>query len=427
MDYIGVKILRREYRFRVGVLLVSGLGGIAGVTSCLTDFPPPLEDGGTVDTTDPSISDEPDADVSSSTGGSNSSEELPEGGVVSPVGPDQTDSGTDSESTSNPTVSPTTSGDAHVPIECPSGTTECDGECVPGNSCCETSCELSNATTECRDGQCVILACAERFVDCDGVFDNGCEQDMAAEDAPVASVNDPFLIPRLDFDTDISEIDYRAWAGVPRFTLASGCGTCETTEPPPRVPAITPSVNRGKVPGRSDLDANYALAWDETGLWVNLVVVDNELLSADDVTQADGDPRRYDNLMFVWEPSAGSSNPGTGDDHIAFIGIDERVVDWRDTNTDGIAVSVKGTGQCRSIHAYFSRQYLFRSNGGAPSTFSPGDRHGVVIAYNDFDFASGTKNAQREHVVFGVDMTFASGTDYFQGERTLPQIQLIEP
>lgn len=426
MDYISTKISRGVYGLKGGILLATGLSGIAGFTGCLTDFPPPLEDAGTVDTTDTSATGDPDADVSESSGTSTSVDEMPEGGVVSPVGPDQTDSGTDSDSTGDPSVSPTTSGDAYVPVECPPGSTECDGECVAGNSCCATSCEVSNATTECRDGQCVIVACAERFVDCDGAFDNGCEQDMAVEDAPVASVNEPFLVPRFDFDTDISEIDHRAWIGVPRFELASGCGTCETNEPPPDVPAITPSVNRGKVPGRSDLDANYALAWDETGLWVNLVVVDNELLSADDVPSADGDPRRYDNLMFVWEPSAGSSNPGTGDDHIAFIGIDERIVDWRDANTEGIAVSVKGTGQCRSIHAYFSRQYLFRSNGGAPSTFSPGDRHGVAIAYNDFDYEPGTAVAEREHVVFGVDMTFSSGTDYFQGERTLPQLQ-IEP
>ncbi len=236
-----------------------------------------------------------------------------------------------------------------------------------------------------------------------------------------------FSIQPLDFDTDIEEIDYRAWQGLPRYALASGCGTCESTSVPPEVPPVTPSVNLGKVPGPSDLKASYALAWDDTGLWVNLVVVDNELLSDAEVPSADGDARRYDNLMVVWDPNAGSSNPGTGDDHIAFIGIDERVVDWRDANTDGIAVAVKGTGQCRSIHAYFSRQYLFGSNGSAPNTFEPGDRHGLVVAYNDFDFEPDTTTAEREHVVFGVDMTFASGTDYFQGERTLPQVQLTGP
>lgn len=428
MAYIGDKI-HRGVRWRgVATFLGPSFAGLGGLSGCLTDFPPPLEDGGTVTSSEPEPTQEPDAAVSE-TSGSSGSNPRPEGGVDQPDASETTDdSGMSTQDTTDvSSVAPTGSEDAQVPIECPSGTTECNGTCTPGNSCCATSCEASNATTECRDQECVIVECTSEFVDCDGNFDNGCEQDMAADEAPVASVDEPFLVPPFDFDTDIRDIDYRAWQGIPRFQLASGCGTCEPTTAPPDVPPITPSGNRGKVPGQSDLKANYALAWDETGLWVNLVVVDNEVLGDADVSTADGDPRQYDNLMVVWDPTAGSSNPGTGDDHIAFIGVDERLVDWRDENTDGISVAVKGVGQCRSIHAYFPRPYLFGSDGSAPPTFEPGDRHGLVVAYNDFDFEPETTIAEREHVVFGVDMTFGSGADYFQGERTLPQVELTGP
>jgi hypothetical protein len=382
-----------------------------------------------VTTIDNIPSNTPDADLSV-TGGSSNSRDTDVGGDAGE--PDESgapgDGGTDSDHTGTATVAPTSTEDSRAPIECPNGTTECAGECLPGNSCCATTCEAPNATTECRDGQCVIVECFTEFVDCDGLSENGCEQDMAAEDAPVASVAEPFPVPPLDFPMGVDEMDFRAWVGVPRFRLASGCGTCESNGPPPDVPPVTPSVNRGKVPGSSDLRANYALAWDETGLWVNLVVVDNELLDGARVNVGDGDSRLYDNLMVVWDPTAGASNPGTGDDHITFIGIDQNVVDWRDEDTSDIAVSVKGAGQCRSIHAHFNRTYLFGSDGSMPdTTFKPGDVHGLVVAYNDFDFEPGTTVSEREHFVFGVGMTFTGGSDYFQNERTLPQIELIDP
>lgn len=426
MAYISAKIRSGQGARNAGALAAI-LSASAGVGGCLTEFPPPLDDSGTVPTKPPD-SVERDAQASTGSQSANSSELPLEGGVGQPDAGDsthQTGAQTDN-STTGTSVDPTSSPDAEAPIECPSGTTECNGACIAGNSCCATSCAVANAVTECRDEQCVIVECVDDFVDCDGRFDNGCEQDMAAEDAPVASVAEPLLLPQFDFSVDIEEIDHRAWQGIARYHLASGCGTCEASSRPPEVPPITPSVNQGKVPGRNDLRANYALAWDETGLWVNVVVVDNQLIGDADVASND-DARKYDNLMVVWEPTRGSSNPGTGDDHIAFIGIDGQVTDWRAADTDDIAVAVKGVGQCRSFHAYFARPYLFGSDGSAPNTFSPGDVHGLVVAYNDFDFEPDTEVVEREHVVFGIDMTFASGTDYFQGERTLPQVQVAEP
>jgi hypothetical protein len=431
MVYIEVKIMRGADCLSRRSTLGAWLSLSVTLSGCLTDFPPPIADGGAI-TTKPPQTDELDADISEpidTTGATMSSVDANMSDPDAPVPWD--DGGTSSPITNQTTTvsSPSTVGDAQVPPGCPSGTTDCDGKCTPGNSCCADTCEASNATTECRDEQCVIVGCDDLFFDCDGTYDNGCEQDMAAEDAPVASVDSPFPVPHFDFQTAIEEIDYRAWQGVTRYRLASGCGTCESNTPPPNVSTITPTSNRGKVPGASDLQANYALAWDETGLWVNLVVVDNELIADEQVTDSNGDARHYDNLMIVWDPSAGSSNPGSGDDHLTFIGIDERVTDWRaeEDDVDRVAVAVKGTGQCRSFHAYLPRQYLFGSDGSAPATFQPDDRHGLAVGYNDFDTDSATSNIERQHLVFGVDMSFASGTDYFQGDRTLPQLQLSEP
>jgi hypothetical protein len=64
---------------------------------------------------------------------------------------------------------------------------------------------------------------------------------------------------------------------------------------------------------------------------------------------------------------------------------------------------------------------------GGSNLLIAGDVHGLNIGYNDFDWVQeDAMSAERQHLVFGFPMTFSSG-DYYDGVRTLPQIELGAP
>lgn len=345
-----------------------------------------------------------------------------DGGPETDASVDASDSG---ETSSSSDGSGATSSSSAM-ISCGVGETVCGTECVRGNSCCETKCEAPNAETECRDQECVVVTCMEDFVDCDGEFGNGCELSMAAEAAPSATEGDPLLVPQFDYEMGIADIDQAAWADVPRYVLAKACSTCESSEPPPEVPPITPSENRGVLPKQSDVRGTFALAWNDVGIWVNVVIVDDEIVAGDDV--GENDPRLYDDVMVIWDSAAGESDSGSGDDRLLFAGVDAALKDWRQTSANGASVRVTGVGQCRSVHLQLSPAYLFMGSGGGSQALDNGDVHGINIGYNDFDpLQEDARSVERQHLVFGLPMTFTSNRDYFAGTRTLPQIELAGP
>jgi hypothetical protein len=384
------------------------------LSGCLTEFPPLATETSPSDLT----SDAPSSPVDTATSTAGASTGLPDGGGLNTDVPDG--------SVSDPSDTPSASSsppDA-TSATCGAGETACNGVCVRGNSCCATPCEAANAQSECRDEQCVIVECEDDFYDCDGEFANGCETSLPSASA-TWSEESPFVIPRFDYEMGIGEIDQAAWVNVPRYNLDRRCPTCERNEPPEEVPPITPAENRGTLPSRSDFRGSFALAWNDVGLWVNVVVIDNEWIAGEDVGATD--PRRYDNVMVVWDNTPGSSDAGSGNDRILYAGIDGRLKDWRQTTANGASIRVTGANQCRSIHLQLSSQFLFMGSGGS-QLLQPGGKHGLNIGYNDFDWVvqGGNAQATRQHFVFGFDMSFSSG-DYFAGNRVLPQIELSEP
>lgn len=387
---------------------------------CLTKFPPLLQGEDTGETTDETTT---TVETTAGTSATNTETLPPDGGPTTDASVDASDSG---ETSSSSDGSGATSTSSAATLSCGPGETACGSECVRGNSCCETKCEAPNAEGECRDEACVVVTCAEDFVDCDGEFDNGCELSMAAAAAPTATEGEPLIVPQFDYEMGIADIDQAAWAGVPRYTLAKACSTCESNDEPPGVPPITPSENRGVLPKASDVRGTFALAWNDVGIWVNVVIVDDEILSGDEV--GENDPRLYDDVMVIWDSAAGESDSGSGDDRLLFAGVDGALKDWRQTNATGASVRVTGTGQCRSVHLQLSPAYLFMGSGGGSQLLDNGDLHGLNIGYNDFDSLQEDARAiERQHLVFGLPMTFTSGRDYFTGTRTLPQIELAGP
>lgn len=376
------------------------------VVGCLTEFPPLVISNGTDTSEDPETSD---------------------GSTSSPSSSGQSDGGPFTDGGSNSTDAPSGSSsgggntDTSGAISCGAGETACGNVCVVGNSCCDSSCEAPNAESECRDGACAITACAADFFDCDGEYDNGCETSMPSMSAPPATEDEPFVIPRFDYGMGIADIDQTAWANVPRYNLNRACSTCERSGRPEEVPPITPSSNRGVLPPTRDVRGAFALAWNDVGVWVNVVIVDDQWVMGDDVGETDA--RRYDNVMVVWDSAEGASDAGSGDDRILFAGVDGRLTDWRQTTANGAAIRVTGSGQCRSVHLQLEGRYLFMGSGGS-NLLIPGDVHGLNIGYNDFDWVQeDAMSADRQHLVFGFPMTFSSG-DYYDGVRTLPQIEL---
>lgn len=382
------------------------------VSGCLTEFPP-LQPPDQMADTGVETSGVEEGTSSNATVGSGTGPD--DGGPGLDGSPDGSDS---DESTARPDGGSSASTDSV--ISCGDGETACGASCVPGNSCCATDCETSNAQSECRDNACVITACADDFFDCDGEYDNGCELAMPAMSAPEATEESPLEIPPFDYEMGISVIEQSAWANVPRYELNQRCSTCERNGEPEDVP---PASERGVLPSASDFRGAFALAWNDVGLWANVVVIDDEWVMGEEIGETDA--RHYDNVMVVWDSAEGASDAGSGDDRILFAGIDGRLKDWRQTNAAGASIRVTGTGQCRSVHLQLTSQYLFMGSGGGES-LAPGERHGLNIGYNDFDTVNeDARSAERQHFVFGLEMSFASG-DYYTGTRTLPQIELVD-
>lgn len=379
------------------------------VLGCLTEFPPltirPAE------TNDPT-------DESSSSGGNTSSgsgaSTLPsDGGPMDDGGSSTPTTGASSETGS----SSSHTGD----ISCGEGEVPCGNTCVRGNSCCGTNCEAPHADSECRDGECVITTCETDYFDCDGEAANGCETSMPTTSAPPATEDEPLVIPRFNYEEGIAAITQTAWEGLPRYNLRGSCSTCERNGQPEEVPPITPSENRGVFPPTNDARGSFSLAWNELGLWVNVVIVDDQWATGDDVGETDA--RAYDNVMLIWDSAAGESDAGSGDDRLLFAGVDGQMTDWRQTHTNGAAIRVLGAGQCRSVHLQLSSRYLFMGSGGS-DLLAAGDQHALNVAYNDYDWVQeDALIAQRQHFLFGLPMSFSSG-DYYTGTRVLPQIEL---
>lgn len=384
-------------------------------SGCLTEFPPLLQsmDAGSGDPKTTGGEETP------STGTASSGAVTEDGGPGLDGSIDGSDGTASAPSTDSGTSSPTDGT-----ISCGEGEVACGSGCQRGNSCCDSACEAPNAETACRDGECVIAACAGDFFDCDGEYDNGCELAMPSMSAPDATEDAPFEIPRFDFDRVVEEIEQSAWEGVARYNLNRPCTTCESDGPPEEPDGVPVLVNRGASPASSDLRGSFAMAWNELGLWVNVVVIDDQWVTADEVGETGA--QLHDNVMVVWDSAAGESDTGSGDDRLLFAGIDGELTDWRQTSFREASMRVLGTGQCRSIHLNLGGDYLFNGSGGSGS-FEVGDRHGLNIGYNDFDLVTeDATSAERQHLVFGLKMTFTSGRDYFTGVRTLPQVELVE-
>lgn len=387
------------------------------VSGCLTEFPPllPVEDsGGTGEET---------------TGGGQGTEATASSSSVTESndgGPDRDGSldGSDGAVTV-PRRDGGSSADTDGVISCGSGETACGGSCVPGNSCCEVACETANAESECRDGECVITTCTADFFDCDGDYGNGCELAMPAMSAPDATEEAPFELPYFGFDGIVAEISQSDWDDVPRYGLNRACATCESDGPPQEPDGVPALANRGASPMASDLRGSFAMAWNELGLWFNVVVIDDQWVTSDEVGETGA--QLHDNVMVVWDSEAGESGTGSGDDRILFAGVDGELTDWRQPSFDEAASRVVGSGQCRSIHLHLGGEYLFMGSGGS-GLFEAGDRHGLNVGYNDFDLVTeDVTTSERQHLVFGFRMSFTDGSDYFAGTRALPQIELVDP
>lgn len=395
------------------------LGAPALLSGCLTEFPPLRPFDETSDSSESTASTSETSARSTSTGATS---EGPDGGTELDA---SVDGSVDAQVTTDEPEAGTHSSDTTEVVSCGAGETACGATCVRGDSCCETSCEAANGTGECRDQKCVIAACEKDFVDCDGAFDNGCEMSLAAPEPPSATEGDPLPVPQFDYAMGISEIEQSAWVDVPRYRLNGQCVGCEASDRPESVPPITPETNRGALPSTSDLRGTFALAWNDLGLWLNVVIVDDRIVSGEDIDETD--PRLYDDVMVVWDSEAGESDSGSGNDRILFAGLDERLKDWRQSSATGAAVRVSGAGQCRSVHIQLTPQYLFMGSGGA-GALDTGDQYGLDVGYNDFDWAAGsTTEAERQHLVMGLPVRFASGEDYHTGVRTLPQVELVGP
>ncbi len=73
--------------------------------------------------------------------------------------------------------------------DCPDGRADCDGDASNGcevntetdaDNCgrCGGGCDAANGTAACLAGVCVVASCEPNFDDCDGTYDNGCEQSL---------------------------------------------------------------------------------------------------------------------------------------------------------------------------------------------------------------------------------------------------------
>ena len=408
---------------RVGVCLA--------LQGCLLELPAPVR----VDTSDATDSDSgEDTTVGTANASDSSSDTTNLDTSASPTDLDSGDHGgdgappeasvTDGDVESDTGGSNTGAADAQP--ECSVGETLCGNVCVPVGECeCGVICELDNATAECLAGECVITACDADFVDCDGVAANGCETSFA----PVPPVDQPIPVPNLPFQMSVEEISQQDWEGIPRFSINTICSECERNSRPPRVPAIQPASNRDILPGPDDFRATAALAWNAAGIWLNLVIHDDVFIGASDRTWSDDeavDARWLDNVMVVWDNESGQSSAGSGSDRVLFAGIDETLNDWREQSLDGVTLAVEPQAQCRVMNLRLSGDYLVDSGGSSPIVFQAGNQHGLTFGYNDFDPDPTDADAvTRQSLVFGLPMDVSPG-DYFEGDRTLPQIELVD-
>jgi hypothetical protein len=76
---------------------------------------------------------------------------------------------------------------------------ECNNQCVDTETdsahcgICGEECSAANATTECIDGNCTLIACDPGFADCNGNVANGCETDTQNDNANCGGCGIPCL------------------------------------------------------------------------------------------------------------------------------------------------------------------------------------------------------------------------------------------
>jgi hypothetical protein len=290
---------------------------------------------------------------------------------------------------------------------CAPGFTECDAGCVSGSSCtpppsCEDTCHHDNAQTECIDDDCVLVACEDGWVDCDGQLENGCEVEFGN-----TTPQDPVVLTELNASEDDD------WAGLPVYPIeqpCSGCGQDFSGEP------AQPAVFKDVAPApRGDLRAGASFAWNTGGIAIRVVVFDDELVGGND------DARFNDNLHLVFDGDR-YGNSSDAEDHHLYFGLDGVAWDQRipeaDRLRDLVALDVTELGSCRLLHAQVSREYL---SGGEPFTLADGETYGFALSINDFDDSDDMPpEPERQHQEF----LLSPGENYVYGPRMLPRFEL---
>jgi hypothetical protein len=318
---------------------------------------------------------------------------------------------------------PVESGPPPAPIEagCSLGTEACDGGCVPAGMCspppppCEETCAFDNAVSECIGEVCTFVECNDGFVDCDGDEANGCEMDFGIAVSP----DEPLQVPRVAIQTEDD------WLGMPVFPMLATCSPTpdDCGQQDSAIPdQVALFVNAS--PTAADLRASFSMAWESSGLWIRVVLFDDEWIEniiPSDGSSSEPNPRVYDHVEFVFD----GENPrdfGAPQDHHLFMGIDGRGFDQREpasTFGDRVDIDVVEAGICRIVTAKLSDTYLGNGQGQFVAAMR---EFGFSISVNDFDRNDeDPAQVQRHHQVFYKH----PGANYTYGPRQLPAMVLL--
>jgi hypothetical protein len=395
--------------------LVSGLM----VVSCVLDLPPVKKDEEPVSTSSSPSTSEPSGTVGPgpTTGPSGERDAGPGGaGPISTTdasvagsagsGGASGSGGSAGTSGSTSTGGGGTSGAGGTPGACKPNERECDGVCIAATDpCCPGGCDVfDNATGRCEADACVLDQCLDGYVDCDGVADNGCEADFNFE--PVEGSTLP--VPPIDIT------DPNAWDEIPLRPIATPCALC--TETDGRLPHPEP-VNAG-ARDKTDIWAGFAIAWDQTALYLHAQVFDNDIPEPPPMLDA----RFYDNIEFIFD---GVPSTATGaDDRLIFVGYDGRGSELDNSDVSNVAsFQAKSTDSCYWITARFTVQFL--GGGSADIQLVPGPPvFQFDVGVNDYDGETSDPQRPFEHTghLFFKD----PGKDYWYGIRSLPRLELTE-
>jgi hypothetical protein len=254
--------------------LLSGLAAAAGYQGCFVSIAPPAEDLGS----------------QAGTAG------LATGGSGEPVG------GAGTGGMEQP-------GSGGAPPVCEPTQKLCDGSCVsldnPAFGCSRQGCEPCNPNGQagCAQGACVVSSCAPGFADCDLDAENGCEHSFGEA---------------LDLESPLAAQSFEAkpsaaqWAALPLVTIARPCANCAADQPGGR--QEPPVVNIGEKPPPLDLSAYFRAAHSPAALYLQVSVVDDELVRG-------GAPLEQDAVLVLLDGANDRRTFGP-DDHHLVIGLD---------------------------------------------------------------------------------------------------------